>query len=331
MSIIEKYENDGYLIVKSVIDNDTIDKIVNEIYETHPENKNPSRITDAWKHCDVIGYLAFNKKIMNILTHLYKRKPLPFQTLNFYVGSEQKLHSDQIHFCSFPLNFMCGVWVALEDISIDSGPLIYYPGSHKLPFYTMQHLKVKPGDYAEYEKKIEKKIEKNITKFGLVPKYGTIKKGDILIWHANLIHGGSKRNNMTLTRKSVVMHYFFENCKYWTPLLSNEKNIVFRDSTKFVNNKFDLTITRKTSNDNEVFVDNDVNHIDASVFDIDATASEADAAAVAYISDNYNKIDNNLIEKYKKCYPDLQHLTDEEASEHYFRYGIYENRKFFDR
>jgi len=119
MSLIETYENDGYLIVKSIIDNNTIDKIVNEIYEKQPENKNSSRITDAWKQHDIIGYLAFNKKIIDILTHLYKRKPIPFQTLNFYVGTEQKLHSDQIHFCSFPLNFMCGVWVALEDISID--------------------------------------------------------------------------------------------------------------------------------------------------------------------------------------------------------------------
>jgi ectoine hydroxylase-related dioxygenase (phytanoyl-CoA dioxygenase family) len=250
MSLIETYENDGYLIVKSIIDNNTIDKIVNEIYEKQPENKNSSRITDAWKQHDIIGYLAFNKKIIDILTHLYKRKPIPFQTLNFYVGTEQKLHSDQIHFCSFPLNFMCGVWVALEDISIDSGPLIYYPGSHKLPFYTMQHLKVTPGKYAEYEKKIEKKIEKNIKKFGLSPKYGTIKKGDIIIWHANLIHGGSKRNDINLTRKSVVMHYFFENCKYWTPLLSDEQNIVFRDPTQFVDKKFENN-DYDTDNDND--------------------------------------------------------------------------------
>jgi ectoine hydroxylase-related dioxygenase (phytanoyl-CoA dioxygenase family) len=234
MSTTEKYDKNGYLIVKSVIDDDTIDKIIHEIYEKHPENKNSSRITDAWKEYDIIGYLAFNKKIMNILSHLYKRKPIPFQTLNFYTGTEQKLHSDQIHFCSFPLNFMCGVWIALEDISIDSGPLIYYPGSHKLPFYTMQHLKVKPGNYAEYENKIEKKI----LKYGLEPKYGTIKKGDIIIWHANLIHGGSKRNDNDLTRKSIVIHYFFENCTYWTPLLSDEQNVVFRDPTKFVSNRF---------------------------------------------------------------------------------------------
>ena len=32
-----------------------------------------------------------------------------------------------------PEGFMCGVWVALEDMDMDNGPLVYYPGSHQLP------------------------------------------------------------------------------------------------------------------------------------------------------------------------------------------------------
>lgn len=30
---------------------------------------------------------------------------------------------------------MCGVWVALEDVGPDQGPLVYYPGSHRWPIY----------------------------------------------------------------------------------------------------------------------------------------------------------------------------------------------------
>jgi ectoine hydroxylase-related dioxygenase (phytanoyl-CoA dioxygenase family) len=285
MTTIEKYNNDGYLVVKSLIDNETIDKIVEEIYEKHPENKNSNRIADAWKQYDSIGYLAFNKKIINILNHLYNKKPIPFQTLNFYSGTEQRVHSDQIHFCSEPINLMCGVWIALEDVSMDSGPLIYYPGSHKLPFYTMQRLGIETGNYGEYENKIEQKINK----FGLAPKYGNIKKGDIIIWQANLVHGGSKRNNMNLTRKSIVIHYFFENCKYWTPLLSQPpNNIVYRDPNTFVDKKFDLKINDKYQIDEIVCAKN-----------------------------------------YKKKYSDLQHLTDEEAVEHYYKHGIYEKRRFY--
>ena len=39
-----------------------------------------------------------------------------------------------------PPGFMCGVWVALEDMDMDNGPLVYYPGSHRLPEVTMQEL-----------------------------------------------------------------------------------------------------------------------------------------------------------------------------------------------
>jgi ectoine hydroxylase-related dioxygenase (phytanoyl-CoA dioxygenase family) len=284
MTTIDKFNKDGYLIIKSVIDNNTIDNIINEIYEKHPENKNQNRIADAWNQYNIVGYTAFNKRIMKILNYLYNKQPIPFQTLNFYVGTEQKLHSDQIHFCSDPINFMCGVWIALEDVSMDSGPLIYYPGSHKLPFYTMQHLKLEPGNYSEYENKIQKKIKKT----GISPEYGVINKGDIIIWHSNLIHGGSKRNDINLTRKSMVIHYFFEKCKYWTPLLSKPNNIVYRESSNFVDKKFGLHSNNKDK-----------------------------------------KNDINCVFEYKNLYTDLQHLTDEEAVEHYYKYGIGENRIFY--
>ena len=65
-----------------------------------------------------------------------------FQTLNFAVGSQQPPHSDSTHFSASPEGFMCGVWLALEDIDADNGPLIYYPGSHRWPHYFNEHIGV---------------------------------------------------------------------------------------------------------------------------------------------------------------------------------------------
>ncbi|MEM6316971.1 MAG: hypothetical protein AAF960_04835 [Bacteroidota bacterium] len=36
------------------------------------------------------------------------------------------------------------------------------------------------------------------------------KKGDILIWHANLLHGGNPILNPEHSRKSMTLHYFAE-------------------------------------------------------------------------------------------------------------------------
>jgi ectoine hydroxylase-related dioxygenase (phytanoyl-CoA dioxygenase family) len=39
-----------------------------------------------------------------------------------------------MHFHSAPAGFMCGLWIALEDVRPEAGPLIYYPGSHRSPY-----------------------------------------------------------------------------------------------------------------------------------------------------------------------------------------------------
>ena len=60
--------------------------------------------------------IARNKRVIDLLSGLYGRRAFPFQTLNFPVGSEQHFHTDTLHFSSIPEKFMCGVWVALEDV-----------------------------------------------------------------------------------------------------------------------------------------------------------------------------------------------------------------------
>ena len=72
--------------------------------------------------------------VLELLRTVYGRKPRPFQTLNFKYGTQQRPHADAVHFNTEPPGFMCGVWVAMEDIDADFGPLVYYPGSQRLPF-----------------------------------------------------------------------------------------------------------------------------------------------------------------------------------------------------
>jgi hypothetical protein len=48
------------------------------------------------------------------------------------------------------------------------------------------------------------------------------RKGQALIWCANLLHGGSPQTDPTRTRWSQVTHYFFDDCVYYTPAFSDE-------------------------------------------------------------------------------------------------------------
>jgi hypothetical protein len=65
---------------------------------------------------------------------LMEREPKPLQTIMSHKGSQQGVHSDSIHMTTYPLGYLSAAWIALEDIHPASGPLVYYPGSHKLPY-----------------------------------------------------------------------------------------------------------------------------------------------------------------------------------------------------
>ncbi len=142
--------------------------------------------------------------------------------LSFKVGTQQRAHSDSIHFSSLPARYMCGVWVALEDITEENGPVFYCPGSHRLPEYDFSQIRNSPAtpsyeNYKEYEDFIEEIICVN----RFEKKKFLAKKGDLLIWSSNIIHGGSPVTREGATRWSQVTHYFFEDCYYYTPMLSN--------------------------------------------------------------------------------------------------------------
>jgi ectoine hydroxylase-related dioxygenase (phytanoyl-CoA dioxygenase family) len=232
--IVKQFESDGYLEIDLALDDDLLDRIVADTQELYggPHRKEngviyfPNRVQDAWHVSDNVKALALAPRVLEVLEELYGRKPLPFQTINFRRGTEQAPHSDALHFSSMPEGYMCGVWVALEDIDTENGPLVYYPGSHKLPMVTMREVGVdaNKSEYECYEEHIAGLIERE----GLEPRYGTIEKGHALIWAANLLHGGAEQRDRERTRHSQVTHVFFEGCKYYTPMLSEGEEIRWR-------------------------------------------------------------------------------------------------------
>lgn len=131
-SLCRNYARDGYLIIDPEIpDLSSIAKRMMRSLEEHFKTKD--RVMDAWRFDQDVRSLAILPKVYDVLETLYGRKPIPFQTLNFKFGTEQATHSDTIHFSSVPEEYMCGVWIALEDIDENNGPLHYYVGSHRMP------------------------------------------------------------------------------------------------------------------------------------------------------------------------------------------------------
>jgi len=222
----------GYLIIDLELNDPFLNNIIIDTVKAYPEKtglcySHGTRIQDAWKFSEHIRNLALLPDILDTLESLYLRTPLPFQTLNFPVGTQQPIHSDTIHFNSFPRNFMCGVLVALEDIDADNGPVEYCIGSHFFPEYNMEDIGkgISHENYKYYESFIDDVVNTN----HLNPVPAIMKKGQAFIWHGNLLHGGSSHLDKSRTRHSQTTHYFFEGCRYYTPMMSTPEKISWRD------------------------------------------------------------------------------------------------------
>jgi ectoine hydroxylase-related dioxygenase (phytanoyl-CoA dioxygenase family) len=144
---------------------------------------------------------------------LMEREPKPLQTIMAHKGSQQGAHSDSIHMTTYPIGYLSAAWIAFEDIHPDSGPLVFYPGSHRLPYVFSKDVGISEADfkkhgYSSYAEKYEPYIRRLVEERRIEPHYFHAKRGDVLIWHANLIHGGSMRRNVQLSRKSLVCHFF---------------------------------------------------------------------------------------------------------------------------
>ena len=232
--IIEKYSlaqefikhftdfvNLGYINLDSFIPKELIEKANSEIEILISEgsvsyvNESGDRIEHLFEKSEAVNKIWNYPSIIRILSALFDDVALPCQTLNFIHGSQQEVHQDTIHLTPFPEGYMCGVWIALEDISPDSGPLFVYPKSHKLPALYAKSVGINKASNSlnqhllnEYAQKYLPALKSHLSEFNLEPMIYTPKAGSVFIWHANLAHGGSGRKVKNLTRKSMVSHYF---------------------------------------------------------------------------------------------------------------------------
>lgn len=147
--------------------------------------------------------------VLRFLRDWFQDEPCACQSLLFTNGSQQQPHQDTIHLTSYPFGFMCGVWIPLEDVREHSGELVVFPGSHRSIHLTTEklHLEKVMEDYSSYVA-FDRTIEGLISDGNFPRRVYRPKAGQILVWHENLIHGGSGRQDLSLTRRSFVSHYF---------------------------------------------------------------------------------------------------------------------------
>lgn len=231
---LRSWRREGYLVLEQAIAPDLIDALVRELDRlptTHPpglmvtgplfEGAVPYRpdfvkahesirIVDQYFLSEAARKILLGDTLMNFIKVIFERRPILTQSLGFEYGSEQEIHQDTAFvIMTSPLK-MVGIWIALEDVQPGSGELIYYPGSHLWPDFLFS------GKFRHYDKERdgreqldawfawlhEEARRRNVQLKSFLPK-----KGDALLWHAGLAHGGSHITRPGSTRRSLVGHY----------------------------------------------------------------------------------------------------------------------------
>lgn len=169
-----------------------------------------ARVVDVYVYYASAREALFSPAIVGFLTAIFDDRPLLFQSLTFERGSQQPIHQDTAFVVvDSPLE-LAAAWIALEDIQPGSGELTYLEGSHRLPDYLFsgrfKHWNP-DRDGQEQHDDWQRLMHENAERLGLGRRSFLPRKGDVLIWSADLAHGGGEVNDPALTRRSLVGHY----------------------------------------------------------------------------------------------------------------------------
>jgi ectoine hydroxylase-related dioxygenase (phytanoyl-CoA dioxygenase family) len=230
--LVAKFINEGFVILKGAVSDALISNFLASLDDVlagkitrnmtywdenghHHERvsrehlcKREAKVLDFHWASEAAEALVFAPNVLRFLDIIFHEPALAFQSLYFHVGSQQSIHQDTafVPVEGAPLEFVAS-WIALEDVQHGTGELLYVPKSHRILDLTFSAGKKTCPPDDPMLKNYGSIVQNAYESAGLCPEAFLPKKGDVLIWAADLAHGGAEITKENSTRCSMVTHY----------------------------------------------------------------------------------------------------------------------------
>jgi hypothetical protein len=226
---IRHYYDEGYWRIDALFDADELDRVFGAYQAARDAGRlsigqmdgvRGPRHLDPQRFVPEINELFADRRLMVWIDRFMGRASIPFQTIVGEWGTAQEIHTDAIHQTTFPLGFHVSAWLACEDIPLEAGALFFYPRSHRLSYALANDCGITPGpDHGDqYRSKYIPHIERVVEQHGLKREVFLARKGDVLMWHHNLLHGGSPIVDGSLTRKAMALFFYGKGALHYHDL-----------------------------------------------------------------------------------------------------------------
>lgn len=221
-TLAERFERDGYLLVKAMLSPEEVREIAERFTEIHndgkgipgiyepalsqeaidkpddPLNKYP-RVIHPHRFDDLSKRYLLHPKMRQVLTEMLGEEPLAVQTIFYFKppGSRgQELHQDQFYLAVEP-GTCVAAWTAIDRADAENGGMMVVPKTNHLDL-------VCPGTAD---------ASKSFTKHYVKPPPGTkpvlveMEPGDTLFFNGSTIHGSGPNRSKDRFRRSFISHY----------------------------------------------------------------------------------------------------------------------------
>lgn len=167
-------------------------------------------------HCglpELINLFSTHTLVVEVIDH-FLGEGVVYSSSYTERSSARDAERDAPKFRTEPEHLHMGLWFALEDMDHQNGPLTLVPNAHALPELDREKIlrsvyppgiEIDPHS-PELWNAYQAELRKQREQVGLAEETILARKGDVVVWHPDMLHGEARAADPLRTRHALVMH-----------------------------------------------------------------------------------------------------------------------------